>query len=74
MVPDKKGGLGTLLKAGLLIGTAYLAYKNLSGKDGDTKGDSGAGTSVIGAGVDKAAKEAGDFAAKVLKAAKKVVE
>jgi hypothetical protein len=59
-----------------LIGTAYLAYKSLSAKDDDkTAGGSDRTTaSTITAGVDKAAKEASDFAAKVLKAAKKVAE
>jgi hypothetical protein len=71
MVQDKKGGFGTFIKAGLVITAAYLAYKNLGSKDDDAQA-SQAGKSTIGAGVDKAAKEASDFAAKVLKAAKKV--
>jgi hypothetical protein len=83
MVQDKKGGLSTLLKLGAVAGAAYFAYKNLGSKNVSTSTNSGTGAddstsattaSKVASGVDKAAKEASDFAAKVLKAAKKVVD
>jgi uncharacterized membrane protein YebE (DUF533 family) len=77
MVQDKKSGLSTLLKAGAVVGAAYFAYKNLGNKDKETKTATDPDTSTadkVISGVDKAAKEASEFAAKVLKAAKKVVE
>ncbi|MDR0850969.1 MAG: hypothetical protein LBN36_00585 [Clostridiales Family XIII bacterium] len=77
MVPDKKsGGLGTLLKIGLVIGGAYLAYTQLSDKDKAQKTSRDespkAGTTEATLGLDKAARDVSDFAARVLKAAKKV--
>jgi uncharacterized membrane protein YebE (DUF533 family) len=81
MVQDKKSGLSTLLKLGAVAGTAYFAYKNLISKDKDKdtetdkdSTDDKSTTDKVVSSVDKVAKEASDFAAKVLKAAKKVVE
>ena len=75
MVPDKKGGLGTLVKVGLALAGAYYAYTKLTETDEEKaeKKESGTvGTDEIKKGIDTAAKEASDFAAKVLKAAKKI--
>jgi cbb3-type cytochrome oxidase subunit 3 len=78
MVPEKKSGLGTIVKIGLIAGGIYWAYRQQANKDAD-KGAGGAypespnaGSSELRAGVDAAAREAGDFAARVLKAAKKI--
>ena len=75
MVPDKKSGLGTLLKVGLGLAGAYYAYTKLTSTDSDkdeTKESPKVGTEEIKKGIDGAAKDASDFAAKVLKAAKKI--
>jgi len=76
MVPEKKGGLSTLLKLGLAVGGAYFAYQRLAGgKTSDGSGESpNAGTSEVNLGFDAAAREASDFAARVLKAAKRIPE
>jgi hypothetical protein len=77
MVPEKKSGLGTLLKIGLVAGGVYLAYKQRGAKDANaaTDGARAESPNVGGAelrrGVDAAAREIGDFAARVLKAAKR---
>jgi hypothetical protein len=82
MVQDKKGfGLGALLKIGIVVGGLYYGYKWLS-EEGRQSGEprrtkraesQGAGEETA-AGAGKAAKEISDFAARVLKAAKKTDE
>ncbi|MDR2132262.1 MAG: hypothetical protein LBP30_02830, partial [Clostridiales Family XIII bacterium] len=77
MVPEKKSGLGTVVKLGLIAGGLYLAYKQRKDKGAD--GGAGAlraespnaGSLEPARGVDAAAREIGDFAARVLKAAKR---
>jgi hypothetical protein len=79
MVPEKRIGLGTLVKIGLAAGGIYWAYRRRGNKDAeDGAGDvaraesPNAGSSEAGLGVDAAAREIGDFAARVLKAAKRI--
>jgi hypothetical protein len=78
MVPEKKSGLGSAVKLGLVIGGIYWAYRRRDNKDaesaptGAARAESpNAGTSELSRGVDAAAREIGDFAARVLKAAKR---
>jgi hypothetical protein len=77
MVPEKRNGLGTLLKIGLVAGGLYLAYKQrgvkspVAGTGGARAESPNAGTSELRRGVDAAAREIGDFTARVLKAAKR---
>ncbi|MDR2355380.1 MAG: hypothetical protein LBE16_04210 [Clostridiales Family XIII bacterium] len=78
MVPERRSGLGTIVKIGLIAGGIYLAYKQRGGK-GDGKGSGGkgaespnAGSAELSRGVDTAAREIGDFTARVLKAAKRI--
>ncbi|MDR1574156.1 MAG: hypothetical protein LBS24_07590 [Clostridiales Family XIII bacterium] len=77
MVPEKRSGLGTLLKIGLVAGGVYLAYKQrdakgpAAGADVERAESPNAGSTELRRGVDAAAREIGDFAARVLKAAKR---
>jgi uncharacterized membrane protein YebE (DUF533 family) len=80
MVPERKSGLGTIVKLGLIAGGVYLAYKQRGNKDADGGADAGrasaespnAGSTELSRGVDAAAREIGDFTARVLKAAKRI--
>ena len=79
MVQDKKGfGLGTLLKIGIVATGIYYAYQQLKANEGETgrtrRTASPNAGEEIAAGAGKAAKEISDFAARVLKAAKKTEE
>ncbi|MDR2295408.1 MAG: hypothetical protein LBD95_01290 [Clostridiales Family XIII bacterium] len=78
MVPERKSGIGTIVKIGLVAGGVYLAYKQRSGKGagpgtGARDAESpNAGSVELSRGVDAAAREIGDFTARVLKAAKRI--
>jgi hypothetical protein len=75
MVEDKGFGLVTLLKIGTVAAAGYVAYTRFLKKDADSTDvtETGEeGTANAGFSIDKAAKDAGDFAVKVLKAAKKI--
>jgi hypothetical protein len=75
MVEDKRFGLGTVLKIGAVAAAAFAAYVQLTKKEdegAEASESPNAGTGSSAFSVDKAAREAGDFAAKVLKAAKKL--
>jgi uncharacterized membrane protein YebE (DUF533 family) len=78
MVPERRSGLGTLVKLGLIAGGVYLAYKQRGNKGaeraaGPERAESpNAGSAELSRGIDTAAREIGDFAARVLKAAKRV--
>lgn len=75
MIPEKGGSLKSLLKVGLVAGGAYLAYQYLyKGTNNDQEQSPNAGSPGATFSVDAAAREAGDFAAKVLKAAKRIPE
>jgi hypothetical protein len=77
MVPERRGGLGTLVKLGLIAGGVYLAYKRRGGRGaeraaGPERAESpNAGSAELSRGLDAAAREIGDFTARVLKAAKR---
>jgi hypothetical protein len=69
-----------LVKIGLAAGGLYWAYRRRGDKGAEdgavdvTRAESpNAGSSELGRGVDAAAREIGDFAARVLKAAKRQV-
>ncbi|MDR1068627.1 MAG: hypothetical protein LBL36_05220 [Clostridiales Family XIII bacterium] len=75
MVEDKRFGVGTVLKAGAVAAAVFAAYVQLTKKENADTGAAespNAGTGGSAFSIDKAAREAGDFAAKVLKAAKKL--
>lgn len=75
MIPEKGSSLKSLLKIGLVAGGAYLAYQRLyKGANNTQEQSPNAGTVDFAGGADAAAREAGDFAAKVLKAAKRIPE
>jgi len=71
MVEDRSFGLTTLLKIGTVAAAGYVAYTRFLKKDKNGTDVTEDGTAKAGFSIDKAAKDAGDFAAKVLKAAKK---
>ncbi|MDR2610611.1 MAG: hypothetical protein LBC58_04065 [Clostridiales Family XIII bacterium] len=73
MIEDKRFGLGTLLKVGAVCAAGFVAYTQLVKKD-EAAPETGSPTSAAASkfSVDKAARDASEFAAKVLKAAKKV--
>jgi hypothetical protein len=77
MVPERRGGFGTLVKLGLIAGGVYLAYRQRGARAAERTAGGGraespsAGSAELGRGIDAAAREIGDFTARVLKAAKR---
>lgn len=72
LVPEKRSALGTLLKLGLAAGGAYLAYQYVAERKKEGGLSPNAGTEEAALGFDREAHAAEDFAARVLKAAKRV--